>query len=247
MNTAEKLVTIAENEQKVFEAGKAEGVKSEYDRFWDSFQDYGNCADYPYSFGGSAWAADGLLPPKYPITLRKAIASCQGMFARFNRHGSIDYSKPLYDLSAVCAKIDFSKVTQARETFRDARAKNISVDLSGCNTLYYTFAGGDGGSLENITLKVTENLTTIQYAFMYQNFLTKLTFTEDSVIACSGLDLQWSTSLNKASITSVINTLSTTTTGKSVTLSKTAVNNAFTTDGWKALTDTRTNWTISLV
>ena len=247
MSLAEKLTAIAENEKKVHEAGKAEGVKSEYDRFWDGFQDYGNRNDFAHSFGGSAWAADGLLPPKYPITLRKSYASCQGMFGRFNRPASIDYSKPLYDLSAVCDKIDFSKVTEANDTFKDARARNISVDLSGCTKLSYTFSSGDGGSLENITLKVTENLTTIKYAFMYQNFLTNLIFTEDSVIACSGLDLQWSTSLNKTSITSIINALSTTATGKSVTLSKAAVNKAFTTDEWKALTDTRTNWTISLV
>lgn len=224
---ADASLLIAQNQQKVFDSGKAEGVKSEYDRFWDSFQNNGNADYYPYAFGGPGWAADGLLPPKYPITLRKAISSSQGMFVKFDRPASIDYNKPLYDLSAVCAKIDFSKVTQARETFRDARARNINIDLSGCNTLYYTFASGDGGQLNNITLKVSDTLTTIQYAFYYQSAMTHLTFAEGSVIACNGLDLQWSTSLNNTSITSIINALSTTTTGKSITLSKTAVNKAF--------------------
>ena len=67
---------------------------------------------------------------------------------------------------------------------------------------------------------------------------------------------EWSTRLNRASITSVINALSTTTTGLTVTLSKTAVNKAFETsegaaDGstsaeWLALVATRSNWTIAL-
>ena len=49
----------------------------------------------------------------------------------------------------------------------------------------------------------------------------------EGVIAQSGFDVHWSTKLNKASITSIINALSTTTTGLSITLSLAAVNKAF--------------------
>ena len=76
-------------------------------------------------------------------------------------------------------------------------------------------------------------------------------------IANGGLDLQWSTQLSKASITSLINALSETTSALSVTLSRTAVNAAFETsagakDGvssaeWATLIATKPNWTISLV
>ena len=38
MSIAEKLVTVAENEQKVYDAGK----QAEYDAFWDNYQVYGN-------------------------------------------------------------------------------------------------------------------------------------------------------------------------------------------------------------
>ena len=34
MSIADKLTTIAENEQKVYDAG----AKSEHDKFWDSYQ-----------------------------------------------------------------------------------------------------------------------------------------------------------------------------------------------------------------
>jgi hypothetical protein len=69
----------------------------------------------------------------------------------------------------------------------------------------------------------------------------------EGTLDITGLNLKDSTKLNKASIESIISVLSTTTTGLSITLSKTAVNNAFTTDEWNALIGTRTNWTISLV
>ena len=66
-------------------------------------------------------------------------------------------------------------------------------------------------------------------------------------IKVSDLNLKDSPKLNKASITSIINALSTTTTGLTVTLSKTAKEAAFTNDEWAALIATKTNWTISLV
>lgn len=61
------------------------------------------------------------------------------------------------------------------------------------------------------------------------------------------IDLHWSTLLTKASITSIINALSETTKSLTLTLSETAVNNAFETSEWEALVNTKTNWTISLI
>ncbi len=62
MSIAEKLTLIAENGQKVFDAGK----RAEYDRFWDIFQDYGKRKAYANSFGGAGWT-DALFKPKYDI------------------------------------------------------------------------------------------------------------------------------------------------------------------------------------
>jgi hypothetical protein len=56
--------------------------------------------------------------------------------------------------------------------------------------------------------------------------------------------------LSKASITNIIEHLSTTTSGLSVTLSKAAVETAFgstTSAEWTSLIATKSNWTISLV
>jgi hypothetical protein len=69
----------------------------------------------------------------------------------------------------------------------------------------------------------------------------------EGTLDITGLNLKDSTKLNKASITSVINALSTTTSGLTITFSKTAKEAAFTADEWAALIATRKNWTISLV
>lgn len=64
MSIAEKLVTIAENEHKVYQAGHAAGAKSEYDRFWDVLQNKGDSTSYAYMF--YQWT-DEMYNPKYPI------------------------------------------------------------------------------------------------------------------------------------------------------------------------------------
>ena len=51
-----------------FEAGKAEGAKSEYDRFWDGYQENGNKISYRFAFYGSSWN-DTTFHPKYPIKM----------------------------------------------------------------------------------------------------------------------------------------------------------------------------------
>ena len=70
MTTAEKLTTIAENQQKVYDAGYADGVeagaKSEYDRFWDEFQNKGGKASYYWAFYGDRFT-DETYNPKYDI------------------------------------------------------------------------------------------------------------------------------------------------------------------------------------
>ena len=70
MSIAKKLQIIAENEQKVYEAG----AKSEYDKFWDSFQINGTRRNYPWTFAGSGWA-DDTYNPKYEIIINSIAAN----------------------------------------------------------------------------------------------------------------------------------------------------------------------------
>lgn len=64
---AKKLQTIAENQQKVFEAGKAQGGgDSYYDTFWDSYQKNGNRYHWNSAFANQAWD-DVTYNPKHPF------------------------------------------------------------------------------------------------------------------------------------------------------------------------------------
>ena len=126
-----------------------------------------------------------------------------------------------------------------------------SLDLSNCKDLTQLFSYADDiVSVDKLKVNVTGSAN----AFTECKNLEHIIF--DGVMAGTGLNMKWSTKLDKESITSVINALSTTTTGLTVTLSKTAVDNAFATaegaaDGstsaeWLALVATRSNWTIAL-
>ena len=66
MSLADKLQTIAVNTQKVYDAGFGLGLKSEYDRFWDTYQQNGNRREVAYSFSGSCWD-NSIFHPKYDI------------------------------------------------------------------------------------------------------------------------------------------------------------------------------------
>lgn len=64
MSIAEKLTKVAENEPKVYKAGQ----KSEYDRFWNSFQNNGNRSNYASTFYNEGWN-DVSYNPKYNINM----------------------------------------------------------------------------------------------------------------------------------------------------------------------------------
>ena len=70
MSIAEKLTTIAENEQRVYEAGKT----AEWSEFWEDFQKSGEETNYNYAISGERWT-DKTYNPKYPISA-KQMTSC---------------------------------------------------------------------------------------------------------------------------------------------------------------------------
>lgn len=73
MSIESKLVTIAENNQKVYNKGKTD----EWHNFWDNFQDRGDKTDYENAF--RKWA-DGCYNPKYPIITTSGRTRANSMF-----------------------------------------------------------------------------------------------------------------------------------------------------------------------
>ena len=116
-------------------------------------------------------------------------------------------------------------------------------------------AFGQAQKLKRIPKLIFDGATNIGDMFLNCYDLEELNC--EGELAVNGLNLQHSTKLNKASIESVINTLSITTSGLTATLSLTAINREFETseganDGeksaeWLALKNTRSNWTVSLL
>lgn len=92
-------------------------------------------------------------------------------------------------------------------------------------------------------LKVKESNTFKNNMFSSATALVNITF--EGVIA-NTLTMGACSKLSKESILSIFSCLSDTVSGMTLTLSKTAVNNAFTGEEWLTLVASKPNWTISL-
>lgn len=227
--------------------GIEQGRLAEYDRFWDTYQNNGNRTNYGYAFAGRGWN-DKIFKPKYPIYISNYCFYTMNQVSPYRNDTAVDFKNIILNGTAT---------TTAHYLFANSNCKNITVDLSNCTGLTSTFILSGGGYLDNINIKVSNKLTTVKEAFNSAWTLKELRFMDGSEIACNGFDFQWSSSLTAESIRSIINALSSNTSGLSITLSLTAVKKAFETssganDGnisteWLNLIATKSNWTINLV
>lgn len=218
-----------------FEAGK----KAEYDAFWDAFQNFGDKRRYNYAFLGNGWTNE-TFNPKYPIIV-EGDASYM-----FDGCGLEDF-----DFVEKGITLDLSGTNSLTYAFRSCWGiKRLgTIDCSGCSDLNRLFYSCRVETIDNFV--VHESLS-YSSTFAYTGKLVNLTIS--GVIGKKGFDVSACTLLSKASIENIINHLSTTTSGLTVTLSTVAVNKAFETseganDGvesaeWKTLKETKSNWNI---
>lgn len=218
------------------------GRKAQYDEFWDAVQNFGKRTSYNYGF---IFWGDNAFYPKYDI---KPVGWSDAIF---NNSGIVNLKQRLLDCGVV---LDTSKATGLQNLFSGCtNITNIpiisAISTSNCNGMFHS--NNKLVEIEKLILK-SDGSQTFSNTFGYCYLLENLTI--EGTIGKSGLDLRWSTKLSKASIISIINALSTTTSGLSITLSKTAVDKAypipegFTANGeWAMLIKTRTNWTINLL
>lgn len=217
--------------KEVYEAGK----KSEYDELWDTFQANGSRTAYDFAFcessSGVRWVAGKTYRPKYRIKATRAM----NMF----------YNTRLpYEAIAI---VDFSECTDFYCTFQYSSTKKFPpIDLRKATRTHSIFSFN--AAVEEIEELLVAESTPYNACFNGCSKLKEIRF--NGTVGKNGLDFQLSPKLSKASIISIINALSTTTSGLPVILSKTAVETAFgstTSEEWTALIGTRSNWTISLV
>lgn len=147
MSISDKLTAIAENEQKVFDAG----VKSENGRFWDEYQRNGNRVGYKSAFAGAYWG-DGCFRPKYDMRPTDANLMFQECWVT-------DLAGILKERGVV---LDLSNCTNVKMAFYWCRQMtNIpTVDTTattddGANGTFYYLFGSDEKlqSIEKIILK----------------------------------------------------------------------------------------------
>lgn len=252
MTTAEKLLQISEGVDKV-EALNTElaqtlyggdtGYRGHYDEFWDEFQKYGNRTRYMSGFAGDGWT-NKTFKPKYNIAGNQSMSS---LFYACGIKGDL-----VEILSNAGVTLDTSKTTSLNSAFNSTYITRVGViscegitSASGCLQIF--IQSTKLVTIDKLILK-SDGSQKLTSSFDGCSALENLTI--EGVIGQNGFDVQYSPKLSKASITSIINALSTTTNGLTVTLSKTAVESAFgstTSTEWTNLIGTRSNWTISLV
>ena len=198
MSIADKLVQIAENQSKVYNAGyekgKAEGSDSYYNAFWDAFQQNGTRKSYICAFYGEGWTIENF-KPKYSF-----IGSMS--FDSTFRNSKIEGD--MVEIADRCGIIfDFSDVYNITQCFRSSRFTRLGeliLNHNNLNSFNYVF---DGMTLletiDNLTIKDTGNVT-FTNAFTNCTSLKNITF--GGVI---GRDISFAySSLTPASMKSVI-------------------------------------------
>ena len=194
MSLAEKTKTIAENVPKVFENGKRVGKQVEYDRFWDSFQDYGNRTHYGYGFAGDGWNND-TFKPKYNICPSTASA----IFYSVEIEGDF-----VELLSALGITLDLSQATNLSSAFSSSTfiTRLGVMNTSNATTIATMFSACYGlVTIDKLILK-SDGSQTITNVLSQCNALENLTI--EGVIGKNGFDIHWSTKLSHNSLMSII-------------------------------------------
>lgn len=235
----------AEGYNKGYVEGHTAGQISEYDRFWDSFQQNGERADYQYCFCGYAWD-DANFKPKYKFRNKGSRNGFMYMF--FQSKGGITKLTPdMFDMEQ-------SDVWYGNYMFQHATIKEVEIVLTNCISTGRMFQDFKGESL--IIHKWTSDKT-YDSSFIGCINLKHLRWIDSEIGQQPRVfDLSACTLLEAESIRNTISVLSDTASGSTIKFSLTAVNNAFETaeglaDGstsaeWLDLIATKPNWTISL-
>ena len=233
MTIADKLTQIAERLPIVYDAGQDAGRMAEYDRFWDDFQKEGSRNAYQYAFIN--WNGE-YIKPKYKIAPTKG-----GMPQMFYSNTKLKKIEAKYfDFSnlpaATYAGVDLYYTFQFCSNLEEIEDVGISANFftgtfHGCNKLH---------TIAKLTVKETTTFSTDP--FHSCTALEEIRF--EGVIGKS-LDLHWSTKLSMLSLASIVNALSKTASGQSITLPTTArqtYDNATFSGRWDELVAEYPNW-----
>lgn len=224
MTIAEKLTAIAENEQKVFEAGK----KAEYDAFWGAYQNEGRRRDYYCGFTGTGWTNE-TFKPKYDMKPTNA----------YQMFRSAHVSKDLVDDFEV--DVDFSECTNMQYVFMFSWFSRVGVvDTRLAASLQGLFQNNTyTKTVDKLVLK-TEGTQTFLNAFSGSTALESITI--EGAIG-NNIDFSACSKLTHDSLMSIINHLQTKASGSFV-LTLGTTNLGKLSDAEKAIATER-GWTLA--
>lgn len=161
-----------------YSKGAEDGRKSEYDSFWDVYQDRGNRTNYKAAFH-EGWNED-IFIPKYDIKP----TDCSIMFANSN---IVDLAGCLKRLGIT---LDTSNCTILTQMFQGAKTKYIpTLDVRKCTSMAYAFNSSDIETIEKLIVSESTALgTSIQNARNLKNIVIEGVFaTNVSFSSCSKL------------------------------------------------------------
>lgn len=258
---------------EVYDAGK----QAQYDEFWDNYQNYGYRSNYVNAFSGDGWSKE-LFNPKYVIKPYNASRMFDTNAPGGAKNGTLD-------LRDYADKFDWSICINVTSLFSYAYIISAvgSVNTSQC--AFLNNICNQAVCLHTFEKLILKNDGTQTFSSAFYNATALKNIAIEGVIG-NTLDMRWSPLSKDSIIGKlitpeeyealsdsvknynvfefngnyyyggVITALSSTATGKTLTLKKTAVENAFetsegaadgsTSDEWTTLLGTKTNWTISL-
>ena len=184
-------VIIAENEQKVYEAG----AKSEYDRFWDSYQNNGKAMPFGESAFYGEWWNDVTFFPKYDIIPGEGNSN-----SYFYRNGVTNLRERIDGRGL---KLDLRNKPSLSLFFRECSSCELpDMDTSQCT--YFTELVYNAGALHTIPRL---NLTKAQYiSNIFTGAISLQNITFEGTIPIS-ISFASCTLLTHESLMSIINAL----------------------------------------
>ena len=244
MTVAEQIARAKNDYDEVYAAGK----KAQYDDFWDKYQINGTQHDYKMMFAGRGWTNE-TFKPKYDIV---PTTNATSMFQECSIKGSL---KEILDELGISLR---GVLVGVSNMFVNTSFTELpELDFSRINYPASTFLNMQKLHTLSIILPTVQKVnwnTTFNACPELVNLSLKGKIYERNGYA---INLSWSKKLSKASIINLIDCLDESVVDQYITISLTAVNNAFETsagaaDGstsaeWNALIATRSNWTINLL
>ena len=206
MSIAEKLSTIANNVQEVYDAGKT----TQSEEFWQNYQKYYQVNYCKYRYAGKGWNINTF----YPQHNMKPTTT-HGMFQEF---GNMLEPFSLVERLEECGvTFDFSNCTSASYTFYSVPFTDIPhLDTRKLSVLQYIFQGSSNIKTISLALK-DDGSQTWTSTFNSCPAIENLTITSGA-IGQNGFNVKWATKLSKASLLSILNACNVEVIGKGISI-----------------------------